>query len=709
MTLLYEGAYHQDGLFDFAIYGINAQSDYDASSCAYWGTAGFNCLGAMQFANAAPLMAFANAPSTAFLGETSLQVPSEISVATSYFNNQPLNPIEYAYAAADPEFMDYQDCSSTRNGCDTIDNLTPSEAYALLIMSTNSTLNQCIFKAKGLYEVLQETGYPCSSYDGVTGAGATGYTANSDEAHACASTYADYIMDYETYPTGVNVTLDAVIVGMRAAIDASYGFNLINPACQYPLDATHYVDAGLTWDNIVPISNYLHSWIGGEFFLKGTVVGLEVVPNALGTYDMPGFPYIGLPSSGVGSANSGLFTERTIMEMISGYNDTLKDSLSNNGFYEGLYGVSNRKFIRPDDEDCDFNTNDECERYGMYTGASDVSDIRKRFYAQGAYEVVERTDLDQECEQKAYPHATIYPYQIHFPLADGTYEGYDDCKVWNAPEVIKKSEGAGLAPQYSELLKSTATSYTTNRDDYEAGPLSFYNSLNARVMNFTSDGTLTSDDTLGVSAFKYTLDDAMWLNDGTFDSTEMNADNAKYRHTGPNYLMELTSQHGVPLYLSKHYLDGFEGTSHIAVNGNYDSTADYSSSMYVEPITGMPIKAEVKLQSNFGIHNKMLDATTLYAGAMANAYAPTQWAASGFETTIVPFFSIEASAMLSQDQADTATDGLDTIDDVFVVIDAALAMGATLTTVGIIILVLGCMGCIGGAAMGGGGKTAPEK
>ena len=403
--------------------------------------------------------------------------------------------------------------------------------------------------------------------------------------------------------------------------------------------------------------------------------------------------------------------------MIGGYNDTLKAALTSSPFYEGLYGITNRKFLRPD-HGCDlygknrknsFNTNEDCDRYGMYTGATDIADLGKRFYAQGAYEIVDRTDLDQERARKAYPHDTLYPYQIHFPDASGSYSGYDSCNVWKTPEVIKKSRGASLEPQYMDFFAgSSAPNWKRNEDDYESPQLSFYNALNARVMNFTSVG---QDNVKDIFAFKYELDDDMWLNDGTFDADNSNPDNAKYRHTGPNYLMELTSQHGVPVYLSKPYLEDYAGTDHIAEgkNGDFSDDEDYSSAMWIEPLTGKAIKGKVNLQVNNGILNKMLNVNTLYTKAMENGYSPSQWSSSGFSATIVPFFWVQAEGEISDDAAADVVKMMKDVDDGLAAIPGILSGLALIWIFGIIILVLGCCCCGGGAVAGSGGKTAPAK
>merc|ERR1712224_362689 len=212
-------------------------------------------------------------------------------------------------------------------------------------------------------------------------------------------------------------------------------------------------------------------------------------------------------------------------------------------------------------------------------------------------------------------------------------------------------------------------------------------------------GTETAD-VKGIHMNKYTMDDAMWRNEDT------NGNNHKYRFTGPDYLMEMSSTNGVPTYISKPYLIDFEDTSHISVNGDYDASTDYASYLYVEPLTGVPMKAEIKAQVNFGVHNKMLDRTTLFNNAMSNGLAV---GTGGFETTIVPFFWVDVSPELTDDQAADFVDALDTIDDVITVALAAAAMGGMLITVGIIILVLGCLGIVGGVASGGGSGVAPEK
>merc|ERR1719502_2581836 len=694
MTILQEAAYYHDGAIDFAQVSLSedvpaSQISYIAAPNAYgWGYClatygsgaecgmGWHGLSLIQWSNGMPLTVMAGtgaSVATALGPNTALQVPTEISVATSYFNSVPTNPLEVMFGAA-PEYMDYQGCSSTYNGCDIVNTTDPVQAANFLLMAANDTLNQCVYKAHGLYSQFQEYGYPCSPYDAVTGAGAS--------------------MD-----------------GMRAAVDAEYGFQLINPACQYTLENAPWGTAGntgITWDNIAPVVNYLHKWIGAEFFLKGSVVGTSTT-NEL----YPAFPYVGLDESmgGVGTANSGLFTKRSIMEMISGYNDTLKGELTSSAWYEGLYGVSHRKFVKPQDKACDYSTHgDECDRYGIYTGAVDVKDVGKRYYSQGATEIVTREDIDQECEQLAYPHREMWPYQVHFPDADGVSVGYQSCNVWNTPEIIKKNGGMALEPQYEDFLTGSVSGgdLARNKDDYQSPQLAFYNSLNARVMNLSSVG---SEDVKGVFAFKYELDDAMWLNDGTYDDTSKNGNNKKYRHTGPNYLMELTSQHGVPIYLSKPYLDGVEDDlkAHIQTNAGYVEGEDYESSMYAEPLSGKVIKASIKLQTNLGLHNQMMDTTTFYDLAMSNAFAPAQWEGTGFETTIVPFFYITAEAELTDEQAKDVTDLFKAVDDGLKIAFGLLGLFTALFIVGIVVTVIGCLCVGGGAAMGGGGGVAPEK
>jgi hypothetical protein len=523
-------------------------------------------------------------------------------------------------------------------------------------------------------------------------------------------------MDYTTYPPGsAGATIDAI----RATLKSADGKAILNPACQEPLETAEWNSfgaSGVTWDNIYPVTNFVHKWIPGEFFLKGTVVGTTYVGDAFGTNMVPGFPYIGLDPAlgGVGSANSGLFTKRTIAEMISGYNDTVKQELSGDGWYGGLYGNAQRRFVKPSgpQKRClsnNGNDNEDCDLYGSYTGKGDIDDMFKLNMVAGATAIVDRNDLNEECSRPTYPHAIIYPFQIHLPDEDGSYDGYDSCDVWLSPEQLDGQLSGAAPPQYSDFITvdvaASPPKFERNKDDYEPLPFAFYNSGTARFTNMTSDGVLYDDDTKGVPAFKYEVDDKMW------QASPTNPQNSKYRMAELDGVMEVSSTNGVPMFVSKPYLEGFDGdddnsaiSSWISVNGDYSETEDYGTYIWVEPLTGMAIKGDVKAQVNFGLNNQMLDTITFYENAMANGYTSTR--NSNFSTTIIPFFWVELSSELFDEQADDALEIFEDTDDAILAFKAAFATMSALFIAGIVILVLGCLSTAGSGAVQEGDAAA---
>ena len=71
---------------------------------------------------------------------------------------------------------------------------------------------------------------------------------------------------------------------------------------------------------------------------------------------------------------------------------------------------------------------------------------------------------------------------------------------------------------------------------------------------------------------------------------------------------------GLPLYLSKPHLSGVDNelTAHLQYT-NHNTSLDDKSYIDVEPILGAAINANIVLQTNFAIHNKVNNQSSLQA------------------------------------------------------------------------------------------------
>lgn len=231
-------------------------------------------------------------------------------------------------------------------------------------------------------------------------------------------------------------------------------------------------------------------------------------------------------------------------------------------------------------------------------------------------------------------------------------------------------------------------------------------------MNFTYKETTSIQNSKGsksVDCFRYEMDEKMWKN---------TPDNVKYHQTSgnPEYLLELTSIAGLPLYFSKPYMNGVDSKllAHLDFKG-VDHSLPNRSYIDVEPLLGVPINVDLNFQVNFAIHNKMLDASSFYDNvtSLAESDYSGSWRSERFETTLVPFFYTKIKQKMTDDQIKDYVKVLDTVDKALTLAEEALPTVELLTIFGIIIMVLSC-GCICGAGVlakqgGGGSKVQVEK
>lgn len=476
-------------------------------------------IGALQFATGGVTQAFGTGMGLHqmdpySIGTRAAVAPSDLFSATAHFNT-PTTPTEIeGIASWTPFGKDYGGCTQYYKGCGPfvgnpdyleingttspyLPAFTAQESVNLLEIMSNTTASMCLYTARGLYEELAQQ---CAAY---------ALTSSSPACHALLAELVDsYMANFTTSP----------LASLRNPDDKP----LVAPACRYTLDEM-FGDAGITYDNLIAASLFFHDWLGAEFALLGMFTELKGRENSggLGGKDDSWWPYLHVNSDGVGETNSGLFTKRSILEILEGYNDTL--AAASGVDYTGL-----SPSLAWSDEALS----------GEYFSTGTP------YIRRGATEVLTRQDLneDDDCNKAVYLNNVHFPdpshegyYLAKYGNTTPTWDGYDSCKVWRSAEAIDGSGKMGLAGQYHDFVPNYDEFARAEIGDYKHPDFSFYNSLAGRSMNFSYAETTTlknSGGTKRVDCFRYEMDENWWWNDGTWDPTQMNDNNHKYRHYG---------------------------------------------------------------------------------------------------------------------------------------------------------------------------------
>jgi len=319
------------------------------------------------------------------------------------------------------------------------------------------------------------------------------------------------------------------------------------------------------------------------------------------------------PSSGVTPQNTGLFSKQSVEEMLFGFNVR--------------FGNAPMPAIAGDLRDsANFQAQLDAD-YRAHAGRDWVQDTgHANIETIGQWKKYQGVDTYQyNCELVDPQHLTTCKDTAGDPLASKK----NDWEIWNEPVMIRGSSPDSNSPPFKD------------GDDNIVREISLYVS---EVKLPVSLLYRKDEEVKGITARRYTLNEA--LINASFIPKNTYKNDGKWKQSplhSPDGLFDITpTQGGVPTLSSIPWWGHSDPTvyAHITCNGNPCSDA-YEPSIHdtyldVEPITGLTIKGNKRLQANFRVSaQEYWTGPAVGQGASYQAY-PKKLPETGYINTTAP-------------------------------------------------------------------------
>ncbi|KAJ1459605.1 CD36 family-domain-containing protein [Pelagophyceae sp. CCMP2097] len=367
-----------------------------------------------------------------------------------------------------------------------------------------------------------------------------------------------------------------------------------------------YRATGLTPANAHIYTGYLYTYLAESLFLKGFVVGFDRDWNTARSDPLGVQPgSLSLKSDGTGRVNSGLFTRRSLRDMLFGYEDPIFGLVpvapgAKPNRYDGLLGF---QYDSVADQRADVNSP---LTYAQFTGKGNPRDIGRYALWRNVTEMVIRPDipskggLSYDCSTWQSQGFDMYP------------DGFESCNIW----------GEGHAPKPFGA-HVTQVPPGGRRDFFfkKAVPEKYaiWVTTVLRPLNFEYDSDAV---VRGVSVRRYLPEYSQFHTaDCEREPERCNVANVAFRmDKTPGFIIPLhTTVGGPPSVVALPALGQME-PQYIALFTGLPAynKHDHGSYVDVEPETGYIVQAHKRLQYAWSVSDKSLNSPV-----WANLYANT--------------------------------------------------------------------------------------